>query len=471
MRFNSLSYLTFLPAIVGLYYLLPHKYRSYLLLGASCYFYAYFIPKYIWILLFVILVDYTAGILIEKNRAVPRQLLLIISLIANCGVLFVFKYFDFFSSAMDPIARSLDWNYSPNTLHFILPIGLSFHTFQAMSYTIEVYRGQQPAEKNIIAYSLYVLFFPQLVAGPIERPQNLLYQFHQKHDFNSRTFVAGLRLILWGIFKKVVVADRLAIYADEAFANSQIEPGIVLALATFLFTFQIYYDFSGYTDIARGSARLFGFELMENFKTPYFSQSISEFWRRWHISLSTWFRDYLYIPLGGNRQAQWLTIRNLFIVFILSGLWHGAALTFIAWGALHFTYLAMEIYVKKKDLRVPLPDFVRKCLNVSLTFSLVSFAWIFFRSSSIHQACNIIFEFFFIPKQLSLIYFKDANLRLSLFLIVLMCVLEYTWSRYSVIEKLATAPTTVKWTAYYILILTIFAIGVFNRSSFIYFQF
>lgn len=301
MLFNSFHFVFFFIIVTTLYFLLPHKYRWMVLLASSCYFYMAFIPIYILILGFTIIVDYFAGIWIEKSENKKRKLFLIASLIANIGVLAVFKYFNFLNDNLSIFLNNLGYENTIPRLGILLPIGLSFHTFQAMSYTIEVYRGHQKAERHFGIYSLYVMFYPQLVAGPIERPQNLLHQFKEKHYFEYERVVEGLKLMLWGLFMKLVVADRLAIYVDAVYNNTENHSGPTFILATIFFAIQIYCDFAGYSNIAIGSAKVMGFKLMTNFKRPYFSKNISEFWSRWHISLSTWFRDYLYIPLGGNR--------------------------------------------------------------------------------------------------------------------------------------------------------------------------
>src|SRR3984885_7919477 len=339
MIFNSFHFLFFFLIVTTIYFLLPYNKRWILLLAASCYFYMAFIPIYILILGFTIVVDYFAGIYIENASGRRRKLFLVFSLIANIGVLAVFKYYNFINHNFSFLLQGFGLTNPIPYLSILLPIGLSFHTFQAMSYTIEVYRGKQKAERHFGIYSLYVMYFPQLVAGPIERPQNLLHQFHEKHRFDAERIQSGLTLALWGLFKKVVVADSLSIYVDAVYGASSHHSGATLLLATYFFAFTIYCDFSGYTDIARGVSRVYGIELMKNFDAPYFTLAIAEFWSRWHISLSTWFREYVYIPLGGNRVTLGRNFANLFFVFMLSGLWHGANWTFIVWGALHGAYL------------------------------------------------------------------------------------------------------------------------------------
>ncbi|MFD2718422.1 MBOAT family O-acyltransferase [Hymenobacter monticola] len=353
-----------------------------------------FIPIYLLILILTIIIDYYAGILIENARGNQRKFYLAMSLVANIGVLAVFKYYNFFIANLNELLHISNYHASLPLLNIILPIGLSFHTFQAMSYTIEVYRGNYPAERHFGIYALYVMFYPQLVAGPIERPQNVLYQFHEKKSFNYDNVTSGLRLMAWGLFKKVVVADRLAFMVNEVYNKPNYFHGLPVIIATVFFAIQIYCDFSGYSDMALGTARVMGFELMKNFDRPYFSKSIGEFWRRWHISLSTWFKDYLYISLGGNRVSIPRGYFNLFFVFMVSGLWHGANWTFIAWGALHGFY---QIFGRlTKDTRQLIIQKTRlsflnhSVITISTTFILVTFAWIFFRANTISDAFLII---------------------------------------------------------------------------------
>ena len=317
MLFNSFDFVFFYIIVTILYYVLPFKSRWFLLLAASCYFYMAFVPLYILILGFTIVVDYFAGIYIENAAGRRRKILLICSLVANIGILAVFKYYNFINDNISILATNLNLTNNIPYLNILLPIGLSFHTFQAMSYTIEVYRGNQKAEKHFGIYSLYVMFYPQLVAGPIERPQNILSQMHVKHEFSYANISAGLKQMAWGFFKKLVVADRLSIYVETVYPNPELHNGTTVVISSLFFAIQIYCDFSGYSDIAIGAARTMGFDLMTNFKRPYFATSISDFWSRWHISLSTWFRDYLYIPLGGNRVKVSRRFLNLFIVFIV----------------------------------------------------------------------------------------------------------------------------------------------------------
>lgn len=396
MLFNSTSFLIFFPVVTLLFFLLPHKFRWFLLLSASCFFYMFFKPEYILILAFTIVIDYYAGILLENETdKQKKKRYLILSLVANIGVLAVFKYYNFINDNITGLASLFGMKNNIPYLKMLLPIGLSFHTFQAMSYTIEVYRGNEKAERNFGIYALYVMFYPQLVAGPIERPQNVLHQFYVKQKFNYNNAVLGLNLIANGLFKKLVVADRLSEYVNQVYGNVGNASTLSALIAVCFFSVQIYCDFSGYSDIARGTAKFMGFDLMINFNRPYLASSIAEFWSRWHISLSTWFRDYLYIPLGGNRSGKWKWYRNLFLVFLISGLWHGANWTFIVWGALHGLFIVFAQITKDQRNAiantsgiVKLPGY--KLMNQLMVFVLVTFAWIFFRSENFHQAMAVI---------------------------------------------------------------------------------
>jgi D-alanyl-lipoteichoic acid acyltransferase DltB (MBOAT superfamily) len=444
----------------------------------------YFVPIYILILFLTISIDYFTGILIEKSGGRKKKWFLVSSIVINISLLSFFKYFNFFIENLNSISVSLGSTSSYNYLSIILPIGLSFHTFQAMSYTIEVYRGNQKAERHFGIYSLYVMFYPQLVAGPIERPQNMLSQFHEKHQFRFENFFSGLRWMLWGLFKKVVVADRLAIMVDNIYNGSGQASGIEWIGATILFAIQIYCDFSGYSDMALGSARIMGFDLMLNFKQPYFSKNISEFWLRWHISLSTWFKDYLYIPLGGNRVNLRRWCFNIFFVFLISGLWHGANWTFIIWGALHAVFLIVSELRKKYINPLIKFDLNFDFLNVLLTFLLVSFAWIFFRANSIDQAlhiCKVIFNvydpYYFQIYKSNLYGLPGTIFGLSnwKFFMSLTVIPFLFYSDYLISSKkmnvLINSKPMYSWSIYYILILLILLFGVFDTNQFIYFQF
>ena len=354
-----------------------------------------FVPKYILILFFLIGIDYVAGLVIEPAKGWKRKMFLVASLIANVGILSFFKYFTFAETNIEKLFSTLGIGVSLPHLSFLLPIGLSFHTFQSMSYTIEVYRGNCRAERHLGIYSLYVLFYPQMVAGPIERPQNLLAQFHTPVPFKAGNIIEGVELMLWGLFKKVVLADNLVLLVDPAFNDPKAHAGFQMILATYAFAFQIYCDFSGYTDIARGAARTLGYHLMLNFDQPYRAQSISEFWRRWHISLSTWFRDYVYFPLGGSRAGKLRNYFNLMVVFLISGLWHGASWAFILWGALHGFYMICGLATH--DIRAKIWNAIgleksnglRVAISTVITFHLVWIGWVFFRSGTLPKAFEV----------------------------------------------------------------------------------
>lgn len=354
-----------------------------------------FIPKFILILLLTITVDYVAGIGIESTHGRERRWLLGASILANIGILAFFKYFNFANENLTTLANFIGWNYPIENLEIILPIGLSFHTFQSLAYTIEVYRGNQKAERHFGYLAVYVLFYPQLVAGPIERPQNILHQLHEEHNFDYQRVTDGLKWMAWGMFKKVVIADRMALFVNPVYDSPAGFEGPALALATIAFAIQIYCDFSGYSDIAFGSAQVMGIKLMKNFNHPYFAKSISEFWRRWHISLSTWFRDYVYIPLGGNRAGASRWAFNLFVTFLISGLWHGANWTFIIWGTLHGFYIVLwgfsERYwdqIKAKGKTKTFSAILDGISTLSTLF-LVCLAWVFFRALNVTDALYI----------------------------------------------------------------------------------
>ncbi len=480
MLFNSLEFMIFFPVVTILYFVLPHKIRWFLLLVSSCIFYMAFVPKYILILGFTIVIDYLAGIFIDKMEGNRKRIFLIISILTNVGILFVFKYFNFFNENAERLANMIGWNYPISSLSIILPIGLSFHTFQSMSYIIEVYRGKHKPEKHFGIYALYVMYYPQLVAGPIERPQNMLWQFHTKHKFDAARTVDGLKLMAWGFFKKLVIADNLAIAVNAAYKSPEAVSGLTLVLATYFFAFQIYCDFSGYTDIARGASRIMGIELMQNFKLPYFAKTISEFWRRWHISLSSWFTDYVYISLGGNRCAKWKWQRNLMIVFLLSGLWHGAAWTYVIWGGLNGFYLVSALWTKSlreklvHTVRLDKYPLLQNTVKVFITFNLVCFSWIFFRATSFTNA-RFIIKKIFTDLSFSLNFGNVGITKYQVLLcctVVLFLVIVQLFQRSKVLsEEIAKKPVVIRWGIYYAGLILIILFGVFNTSSFIYFQF
>lgn len=478
MLFNSLQFGVFFVLVTAAYFVLPHKHRWFMLLAASCYFYMAFVPAYILILFFTITIDYISGLMIEQARGRRRRLILTVSIVSNLSVLAIFKYFNFLNGNFEALATVIGWNYPVENLAIILPIGLSFHTFQSLSYVIEVYFGRQKAERHLGIFALYVMFYPQLVAGPIERPQNMLHQFYEAHQFEYDRVTSGLRLMAWGLFKKMVIADRMAVVVDTIYGNPQGYGGFGLMLATYCFAIQIYCDFSGYSDIAIGSARVMGFRLMENFRQPYLASSVQDFWRRWHISLSTWFKDYVYVPLGGNRGGHRIWMRNTLIVFMLSGLWHGASWTFVIWGALHGLYIILG------SLAVPWLERLRHLLRISpsnllwhtasvlLTFHLVTFAWIFFRASSLADAWYIVTHLF-VDFQPTL----NMNIGLGVIpaLIVGGCIVlmeSIEWGHRSGRLQVRGLPTWVRWSGYYVVVMLIVLFGVLQSDAqFIYFQF
>ncbi len=435
-----------------------------------------FVPIYILILGFTIVIDYFVGIWLENAVGKSRKVILVLSLVANIGVLAVFKYYNFLNDSLSFLLNDLGYHNSIKNLSILLPIGLSFHTFQAMSYTIEVYRGNHKAERHFGIYALYVMFYPQLVAGPIERPQNILYQFREKHPFVYTNVVEGLRLILWGLFVKIVIADRLAIYVNSVYNNPTHHTGPTLAVATIFFAFQIYCDFSGYSNIAIGAARVMGFKLVTNFKRPYFSDSISEFWKRWHISLSTWFKDYLYISLGGNRVSIPRWYFNLIFVFTISGLWHGANWTYIIWGALNGFYLVFAIGMEKfnkkfsKVIGLAKTPLLNRTLQITVTFLLIAFSWIFFRANNLSDALLIIKKIFIFR---GAVFYESASLVIYAVVgIVFLLVVEFHQEYYPQKFPLINSKNwVIRHLSYAFLIIVILMVGVFDSGQFIYFQF
>lgn len=479
MLFNSWQFALFFPIVTLSYFLLPKKLRPIQLLLASAIFYMAFIPSYILILVILIVVDYFAAKLIESSRGKKRKLYLVISLITNIGFLGYFKYTNFLEGNISQFLNLFGIFYKSQPLGFVLPLGLSFHTFQSMSYTIEVYKKRVRAERSILYYALYVMFYPQLVAGPIERPYNLLPQLHKTNIFDSTRVSEGLRVMLWGFFKKLVIADRIAVLIGPIFNAPGAYSGLTLLVATYLFAIQIYCDFSAYSSIALGAAKVMGYNIMNNFNNPYFAQSVSDFWDRWHISLSTWFRDYLYVPLGGSKVSWWKSSGIILIVFLTSGLWHGADWKFVVWGFIHGLYLVSGrilnlILIKFRPailLAEPLfaiPKFVTTSLKIFITFNLVSFAWIFFRANSIKDAFMIISSIAqILAAPLAEIKFAYGFSYLPLLgLIIFMFFVEVI--NFMKVSKL---PTTLRWSVYYCLLYIIMFAGQFSEIKFIYFQF
>ena len=479
MLFNSLEFIVFFPIVLGIYFLISHRYRWILLLIASYYFYMSWNYKYIILIILSTVIDYFAGIhMARTERKHKKKLLLLLSLCANLGLLFFFKYYNFFSINANYIFEQVNIFYHFPSMHFLLPVGISFYTFQTLSYTIDVYRGNKEPERHLGKFALYVSFFPQLVAGPIERSERLLPQFHKEITFNYQRVRDGLVLMVWGMFKKVVIADRLAEYVNLVYNQHHDFEGLQNLIATIFFTFQIYCDFSGYSDIAIGAALVMGYRLMTNFRRPYLATSIREFWQRWHISLSTWFRDYLYIPLGGNRVVKWRWYFNLFITFLISGLWHGAAWTFVIWGALHGIYLIFGIFSKNLEKRY-FPSFAERnnnlvyIYNLVITFVLVVFAWIFFRANNINDAFDIIHSMFtgsYANIQVNLFEFK-ADFIISFVSIGLLLAFEIFDEKLNWSNKLVKLPKMIKWALLIFVLLCIMVLGKWNEVDFLYFQF
>ena len=482
MLFNSIHYVIFLPVVLIVYFISPFKHRWLVLLLASCYFYMSFIPVYLLILVFTIVIDYFVGIYLEKIDPGKKRALLIVSLVANLSVLFIFKYFNFFTENFNALLHTLlpgsSESYIP-VLSIILPIGLSFHTFQSMSYIIEVFLGRQKAEKHFGYYWLYVMYFPQLVAGPIERPQNLIGQLHANNPFLWDRFIQGAKIIIIGFFMKIVVSDRLSIVVDQVYGDPHSFGSKDLILATYFFAFQIYCDFAGYSYIAIGTSRIFGIKLMENFNFPYFSSSITEFWTRWHISLSGWFKDYLYIPLGGSRIGRLMHMRNLVIVFAISGLWHGANWTFLIWGFLHAGLAIFETILKMLPLKKVFSKNPKNkiftviyLIKIAIVFHLVLISWVFFRAKNLQDALYILNHFFdFSFRSLQGLDFQ-LNIKTGIVVISLLLLIDFLRSsRYLKSKTELIHKWKLEYVFYSFLIISIFLGGVFHGSSFIYFQF
>jgi D-alanyl-lipoteichoic acid acyltransferase DltB (MBOAT superfamily) len=478
MLFNSLDFAIFLPIVFGLYWFVfkrSLKLQNLLVAAASYVFYGWWDWRFLSLILFSSLVDYTISLFLTKtDDKTKRKLLLWASLGINLGLLGFFKYYNFFIDNFTQAFTFFGHNIKPTSLNVILPVGISFYTFQTLSYTIDVYRKQLQPTRDFIAFSAFVSFFPQLVAGPIERASNLLPQFYTKREFNYTKAVDGMRQILWGLFKKVVIADNCAEYANQIFNNSEGQPGGVLLLGVLFFAFQIYGDFSGYSDIAIGTARLFGFNLMKNFAFPYFSRDMAEFWRRWHISLSTWFRDYVYIPLGGSRVSTTKAVRNTFVIFVVSGFWHGANWTFIVWGALNAIYFLPLLLAKKNRRNTDnvaegriLPN-ARELGQMLGTFGLTLLAWVFFRADNVGHATSYLYTM-----ATNLLQpFNPAAYAFIIGLIMLFVAIEWRGrtQEFALARLAFTQKPLVRMGVYIILVLAIAILGG-KEQEFIYFQF
>ncbi len=482
MLFNTIDFAIFLPIVFILYWYFTNKnlkLQNLLIVVASYVFYGWWDWRFLSLVFFSTLVDYSVGIgLSKQNNPFVRKILLWTSIIVNLGFLGFFKYYNFFLDNFVSAFSFLGYEISANSLNIILPVGISFYTFQTLSYSIDVYRRKLEPTKDWIAFWAYVTFFPQLVAGPIERATNLLPQFYKKRVFEYDKAVDGMRQILWGLFKKIVIADNSAEFANLIFNNSSEYSGGILVLGAIFFTFQIYGDFSGYSDIAIGTSRLFGFDLMRNFNFPYFSRDIAEFWRRWHISLSTWFRDYLYIPLGGSRGGTWMKVRNTFIIFIVSGFWHGANWTFIVWGALNAIYFLPLLLTNNNRTNLEtiaqgklFPN-IKEFSFMMITFALTVFAWIFFRASSISHAISYISEIFS-PSLFTIQLFPGITKAIIVLgLILIFVIIEWIGreQQYAIQKLGLNWKRPYRYAMYYIIIISLFWFGG-KGQQFIYFQF
>jgi alginate O-acetyltransferase complex protein AlgI len=476
--FNSLAFASFLPIVFILYWFVFNKklyYQNVLLLVASYYFYGSWDYRFLFLLVFSTLLDYYTGLKMYENRDTRKKLLwLWLSVSINLGLLGVFKYYNFFISSFSEALVSLGIHANLWTIKVILPVGISFYTFHGLSYVIDIYNGKIKPVKNFVEYSVFVSFFPLLVAGPIERATHLLPQIQKARQFDFQKASDGMRQILWGLFKKIVIADNCADYVNQIFNNSNTYGGSTLLIGVVLFAFQIYCDFSGYSDIAIGTSKLFGIELLRNFAFPYFSRDIAEFWRRWHISLSSWFRDYLYIPLGGSKGGTWSKIRNTFIIFIVSGFWHGANWTFLAWGALNALYfLPLLLFQRNRNnltivaLGKIVPTF-RDSMNIALTFLITCFAWVFFRANNIHHAFSYLNGIF----SKSLFTIPAIFPKQILFITLIFIIAE--WLQRSKQHALQLdgipIPRVFRWSVYYMLVFLLFWYSG-KQQAFIYFQF
>jgi D-alanyl-lipoteichoic acid acyltransferase DltB (MBOAT superfamily) len=478
MLFNSLDFAIFLPIVFVLYWFVANKnlkLQNILIVLSSYFFYGWWSWKFLLLILFSTSIDYFIGLALSKERKKnKRKVLLFTSVIVNLGFLGFFKYYNFFLDNFITAFSFFGYEIKGNSLSIILPVGISFYTFQTMSYTIDIYKRKLEPTNDFIAFSSFVSFFPQLVAGPIERAKNLLPQFFKQRIFNENNAIDGLHLIIWGLFKKIVIADSCAIYVNEIFSNYEEMNSFTLLLGAIYFAFQIYGDFSGYSDIAIGTSKLFGIELMRNFKFPYFSRDIAEFWRRWHISLSTWFRDYLYIPLGGSKVSKLISFRNIFIIFLVSGFWHGANWTFIFWGALNALYFTPLFIANKNRNHLNIvsqgnlfPTF-KELVRMILTFFSVIIGWIFFRAASVSMAFNYIKKLFSFNFNNAIQYLSIERYAPELLILIFFFVIV-EWN-----SREAEHPFFGKWIhlKLFFILLGLITLGVYsNVSDFIYFQF
>lgn len=478
MIFNSISFILFFPIVTFVYFILPHPMRNIWLLCASCFFYMYSIPLYIFIILIVIMIDYLSALLIYRTEDITAKTIFYFSIISNCLILFVFKYFDFFNTNLTYIANYLNISWGVSKLNLALPLGISFYTFQSMGYVIDVYKKKLQPEKSFFTYALYVIFYPQLVAGPIEKAAHLIPQLHKKHKFNYQNTVEGLRLMLWGMFQKVVVADRLGALVDMIYADPSQYEGLQLILATLFFFVQIYCDFCGYSDIAVGCARVMGFEITLNFNCPMAAKTLSGFWSRWHITMMRWFMQYIYYPLNRHEVFGKFKRLNLMIVFILSGLWHGANWTFIVFGFIHGGLMVMGTYFKRNSILKKI-----QIKSTIVTFITVCLTAVFFRAETLKDAFYIITHMNIrisniiqLQASCSQLGISRFDLIVDLFLVMIIFFIQYmivkSGKKYQdiilIIDKI---PRYLRWALYYVIIFSILFLGRFEHKQFIYFHF
>lgn len=477
MLFNSFSYALFLPIVFCIYWALPQKFKWWLLLVSSYYFYMSWNVKYVILILFTTIISYFAAIFIEKEERKNKKkgILLIAAILCLC-VLFVFKYFNFAMDSLSKVTNLLSIQLHTPTLNLLLPVGISFYTFQTLSYVIDVYRGEVEAEHNFGYYATFISFFPQLVAGPIERTYNLLPQIKAEHYFDYESATYGLKRIAWGMFKKICIADVIAVYVDAVYRSLETNTGFPMLVAVLGFTMQIYCDFSGYSDIAIGTAKMLGISLMENFKSPYFSHSVREFWSKWHISLSTWFRDYVYIPLGGSRCGGIRNVFNLMLTFLMSGLWHGANWTFVIWGGIHGGALLLERILYQQIRFLNNKKRLYKLLSWTIVFCFCNLAWVFFRAESVKDALFVISNMFngiskgrqYLSNSIGLGYWKCIKI---LFTVFLLALYDFYSKKTDVIVWLSKQKSLIRWTIYIMLVMWIFLFAQIGGNNFLYFQF
>ena len=478
MLFNSMHFVVFFTIIVALYFSIPQRYRWILLLTGSYYFYMCWKLEYIILIFLSTVIDYICGLQIYHAKSkILKKNFLFLSLSFNLGLLFTFKYFNFFNDSLRAAFDVINVTVYLPHLNVLLPVGISFYTFQTLSYTIEIYRGNMKPERHFGIFALFVSFFPQLVAGPVERANHLIPQLKKQNSFDSERIKDGLRLMVWGFYKKIVVADSVGFYVNQVYNNCYDYEGWPLIIATILFAFQIYGDFSGYSDIAIGAARIMGYDLMTNFRFPLFATSVPDYWRRWHISMSKWFKDYIFIPLGGNRCNTWRWYFNIFIVFFLSGFWHGANWTFVIWGMIHGIYMISSIATKSMRKKVTdkmnLSPTMHRVVKIFIAFNLVAFSRIFFRGNSVQDAWYILTHLFS-----GLNNFSGLSVSLGKYTVAVgfvaalsLIIIELYQMNYSIRMTLNRLPTGFRWSLYFIMIYIIIIFGVDFNTQFIYFQF